>query len=400
MRKHVDPVYQDQSQLYSIAYSCPWVMNAMLALSSHHLSWLRSRNGDPAVPYYANAVRDLRRNMSLMSANDDSLLSAITFLGLYEELRSDNLSHHMVHFNTSSQILRARMSDLKQCDKVVFLRIHAESAMYHLSTRALFADTLPDERDWAQLQQYLTMRLPFEGVEWTESPLLGSIPRLFTLILETTRLSRAVPLNTTLTEKAKTYLDEIQVDKFRLALLKSKIAAEYENLEPTMELEVYCMPKLYLLALEIFLFKIMGPITTHADNPEIQKRADEAHALFRTAPFQTIHDEMRPGPDPAYPFTESNCWPLMIIGCASTRQEHIATLKAVFLNLWRVRYSGYVRKVIRVVDAAWKLNHAYCESKNGFSLETAMNPAVEAMVPIDGLDVLIQRQGVGWESSS
>ncbi|KAL1638027.1 hypothetical protein SLS58_009048 [Diplodia intermedia] len=386
MRKHVHPAYFDQTTLYSIAYSCPWLMNAILALSSHHLSWLQSKNGDPAVPYYAKAVRDLRKNMSSMSPDDDSLLSTITFLGLYEELRSDNFSHYVVHFNTSSQILKARMGELKQWRDAnfIFLRIHAESAMYHLSTRALFAESLPDERDWAQLQQYLSTCPPsgqgFQltgspasgATEWTESPLLGSIPHLFTLILETTRLSRAAPLNDALMAKAQGYLDETREDNLRLASFRSRIAAEHDEPEPTLELEVHCIPRLYLLALEIFLLKITGPATTRAASPAIQKRADAAHALFRTAPFRPVHDEMRFGPDPAYPFTESICWPLLIVGCATAREEHVAALKAVFLDLWRVRYSGYT-----AASAA---------------------PPSASTPPVDGLDVLLHAQGSGWGS--
>ncbi|KKY13278.1 putative fungal zn binuclear cluster domain containing protein [Diplodia seriata] len=337
MRKHVHPAYFDQAPLYSIAYSCPWLMNAILALSSHHLSWLQSKNGDPAVPYYAKAVRDLRKNMSSMSPDDDSLLSTITFLGLYEELRSDNFSHHMVHFNTSSQILKARMGELQQRRDAnsIFLRIHAESAMYHLSTRALFAESLPTERDWAQLQQYLSTHPPSGAAEWTESPLLGSIPHLFTLILETTRLSRSAPLNDALMEKAAGYLSEIREANLRLASFRSRIAASHDSSpDPTLALEVHCIPALYLLALEMLLLKITRPATTRADSPDIQERADSAHALFHTPPFRPVLDAMRAGPDPTFPFTESNCWPLLVIGCATTRGEHVKALKAVLLNLW------------------------------------------------------------------
>ncbi|EKG20754.1 hypothetical protein MPH_01921 [Macrophomina phaseolina MS6] len=302
-RRHVDPVYQDQTTLCCIAYTCPWVMNALLSLSSHHLSWLRTRNGDPAVPYYAKAVRDLRRNMTSMSANDDSLLVAITFLGLYEELRSDEFSDAMVHFKTSSRILRTRMSDLvKSCatsSQMVFLRMHAESAMYHLSTRAMFLEQLPTEREWAQLQLYLQMRPAPGAAEWSESPLLGSIPRLFTLILETTRLSRTVPLNEALMKKAQNCFDEIQKARIRLEHLKAKALAEQSDHEPTLELEIDCIPRLYILALEIFLLKIMGPLTTRSNSPEVQTRVEEAHTLFFTAPFQEVHDHMRPGPNPA-----------------------------------------------------------------------------------------------------
>ncbi|GME31415.1 Fungal Zn binuclear cluster domain containing protein [Neofusicoccum parvum] len=403
-RKHADPVYRDQSTLCSIAYSCPWVMNALLSLACHHRSWLESKNGDPAVPYYAKAVRDLRKNMSTMSATDDSLLVTITFLGLFEELRSDKFSESMVHFNTSSRILRTRMAELvgpsSSISQVVFLRLHAESAMYHLSTRAMFSEKLPDEREWAQLERYLSMRPAPDATDWSESPLLGSIPRLFTLILEITRLSRRVPLDEAHMKKAQRYLDEIQESKIRLQSIKTRVLAANASAEPTLELEIACVPRLYILALEIFLFKIMGPLTTHAINPEIQKRVDEAHVLFHTAPFQSVHDELRPGPNPAYPFTESNCWPLMIIGCAAIQDEHVQTLKKIFLNLWRVRYSGYVRKVIRVVDAGWKSNLRYRNSTRSSSLGENRPPRLREMGPMDGLDILVQGDKLAWDVSS
>lgn len=403
-RKHVDPVYQNQTALCSIAYSCPWVMNALLSLSSHHFSWVESRNGDSAVPYYVKAVRDLRRNMSSMSATDDSLLVSITFLGLYEELRSDEFSEPMVHFNTSSRILRTRMNDLmKSCatsGQRVFLRMHAESAMYHLSTRALFTDQLPTEREWAHLQLYLSMSPAPGAADWSESPLLGSIPRLFTMILETTRLSRAVPLNEVMMKKAQVYLDEIQEARVRLKAMKSGVLAEDDSHEPTLELEIDCIPRLYILALEIFLFKIMGPLTTNAINPEIQKRVDEAHNLFLTTPFQEIHDEMRPGPNPAYPFTECNCWPLMIFGCAAIRETHINTLKSIFLNLWRVRYSGYVRKVIRVVQAGFNANKRYRDGSKPPSRNFEASLDDEDAGPMDGLDILVQKKALSWSSFS
>ncbi|KAL1614531.1 hypothetical protein SLS54_009705 [Diplodia seriata] len=375
-------------------------MNALLALSSHHLSWLQSKNGDPAVPYYAKAVRDLRKNMSSMSPDDDSLLSTITFLGLYEELRSDNFSHHMLHFNTSSQILKARMGELKQRRDAnsIFLRIHAESAMYHLSTRALFAESLPTERDWAQLQQYLSTSPSPGAAEWTESPLLGSIPHLFTLILETTRLSRSVPLNDALMAQAAGYLSEIREANLRLASFLSRIAASHDDEpDPTLELEVHCIPALYLLALEMLLLKITRPQTTRADTPDIQKRADAAHALFHTPPFRPVLlDETRCfGPDPTFPFTESNCWPLLVIGCATTRAEHTKALKAVFLNLWRVRYSGFVRRAIRVVDAAWEANRACRDAP--FSDTAVAPPSPSSHPPVDdGLDVLLLHARRGW----
>lgn len=390
IRKHVDPIYLDQSTLYSVAYSCPWVMNALLSLSSHQLSWLQSKNGDSAMPYYAKAVKELRKNMSSMSEANDSLLVTVTFLGLYEELRSDKFSQSMVHFNTTSRILRSRLPELARLghspSHSVFLRVHAESAMYHLSTRAIFTDKLPDEGEWAQLESYLSMRPAPAATDWTESPLLGSIPRLFMLILETTRLSRSVPLNEARMKKAQSYLTEIQAEKFRLDSIKSQALAGNKVHEPTLELEIDCVPRLYMLALEIFLLKITAPLITHAINPEIRKRVDEAHSLFRAAPFQEVYDELRHDQNSAYPFTESNCWPLMVIGCASIRDDHVTMLKNIFINLWRVRFNGYVRRVTRVVDAAWNANLRYRTS-------TELSPKLCVMDLVDGLDILIPKNG-------
>ncbi|KAF2144891.1 uncharacterized protein K452DRAFT_305852 [Aplosporella prunicola CBS 121167] len=406
VREYTDPTFADQSHVLTVALGDPCVMDSLLANACLFLASADESysNNDAALKFYAKAVRGLRQNLQDLQVTeaDDALLISTTFLGLYEETINDTYYRPLLHYATTAQLLKLQAPGLAQNSnsktRQIFLRCIAESTVYHITTRAIFEpeiDRLSNIFTWSEIEPFLQLRAVADASDCANSPLLGSIPKIYYLVFETTRLTRRVPLETQDMNTAQAVLGEVTNIKAQIEQSVTQTPSSdgmsscevQEQREPEKDDHV---SNFWILALKIALFKIIDPSTT-VSNPMIQGLVKQGCDLLQAPAFAFFVDgEIQL--EALWEFCDMICWPLMVLGCAALHREHISMLKTIIVNLADARYcSAYELLIRQIMEAAWKANERTHSMPSSTSSEPWEMPVYGSQ---DGLDILIQDHSI------
>lgn len=282
-----------------------------------------------------------------------------------------------------------------------FERTLLDSVLYHFSTRILFErDIEPSCSSFPSV----TMAKYIDALEHATKdnnnrdiilPVLGKIPPpIFLLIYQVTWLSRQLPMdasNHSLAIDCLAELDSLEGRYQALSLSSTDSLPGMRNSD--------IAPKLYALALRIFLAKVLDPDNVSCDSPWIQDLCRIGFRLLQS-----------------YDGTESCgqliCWPVMVLGCAacptttdestlefvdgdilSVNFQMRQTMQDVLLQIWKVSYSGNVRRTASALRQIWALPKFLVATPHDDLLPTSQ-------IRYDGLKALISKAGLGPDSFS
>lgn len=274
--------------------------------------------------------------------------------------------------------------------RMAFLRQQADLAVYHIATRAIFEpDTqrLSTKNYIEGLDTYIKRAHPGpQDVDpFPSSSFLGPIPGLYSLVYQITLLARRTPLIIFDLAQAQAYHDKIIEIKALFDAASFLHFGGEDVANPFLAED--CTPRLYILALDIMLTKIMHPGTTAA-NLDIQNRIHEACRLLSRRSFVSAHDEETHG-DMYYHLAQPLCWPLLVIGVAALRKEHRNGFEKVLDDLWNVSYDGFVRRVSAILKRVWSIG------EDSISKSRVTDPlVVDRQDSVVGLDILLQKKGL------
>jgi hypothetical protein len=272
-----------------------------------------------------------------------------------------------------------------------------DSVLYHFATRIVLeedigpvCDSFPTET----VAKYIEV-LETEGQkDYTESkllPVIGRIPpALFLLIYQVTWLSRQLPFFTDQNHRlAVQCLSELNV----MEELQPSLGynAQTDKLSQATNSDIAGM--LYLLSLKIYLAKVLDPhhVTTGCSWLGSHTiAADNLLAAF----------------DGTIPCGQFICWTILVLGCAacpttvsevtnpSTCEGHHLRarirnrIQELLLQIWKVSYSGYVRRVASALERIWSLPASLARI---YPTDAAICPEQE----YDGLQALTHKYGAG-----
>lgn len=234
-----------------------------------------------------------------------------------------------------------------------------------------------------------------EHSQKTFLPVLGKTPpALFLQIYQITWLSRQLPFDCgdhyALTLECLDELENIKrscpIVGYEDVLLPSATSMrKLSNSETS--------AKLYFLATQIFIAKVLDPQGISSSSPRIEELTAPGTALLEVY-------------DATAACGQYICWPLLILGCAAcpvtfpkTKQNHQhdpgeqrrAQLRSLIqkklIEIWKVSYSGYAKRTACALDRIWQLPSILAKVSNG----TTLSPEIE----YDGLNALIYNSGLG-----
>lgn len=393
------PFHRDNSHCLSLALQVPWLMDAILALAIHHYALSQKESSASALRHYGQAVKGLRESVPCMTSPEDVVLCTVTFAGLFEERLSDHRDSFMVHFYSSCNFLRALTPTLEanrgSNGRMAFLRQQADLAIYHIATRAIFEqDTqkLLEHHYLEGLEAYLQKVHPGpQDIDpFPSSSFLGPVPELYTLVYQITLLARKTPLGIFEMAQAQAHFKRIIEIKALFDATSFLHFAGKGVANPFLAED--CTPRLYMLALEIMLTKIMKPETTAA-NLDIQNRVHEAYSLLSRRSFIFAHDTETHG-DMSYHLSEPLCWPLLVIGAAVLRTEHRDAFEKVLEDLWYISYNGFVRRVSAILKMVWSADGGRVGNLEATDSSMANNQVIDHPDSSIGFDVLLRQNGL------
>jgi hypothetical protein len=303
-------------------------------------------------------------------------------------------------------VLEEQTADIPRLDLAqlsVFHRTLLDSVLYHFSTRLIF------ERDIDLICSAFpaqTMAKYLEALE-AESrdprrissilPVLGTTPpALFLQIYQITWLSRQVPFDTdgdyALALQCLAELESIQASVQTIDIEDTVMSATAEDVPRPTSSDIAA--QLYILATRIYVLKVLDPKGVSSDLPQICDLL--AGALGPLSMF-----------DGAAPCGQFICWPVLILGCAAcstsrveaTKTHHDAPeaqlrsrmralIQSQLLQIWKISYSGYVRRTAGALEKIWSLPTILIKT-------TAEEDPSPLEIQYDGLNALISKNGLG-----
>lgn len=247
---------------------------------------------------------------------------------------------------------------------LIFNRCLAENLLYHLSILSLFHGThLCHVSQLDEMQDLLAAKTFPDWPQWANSPLLGGCYSLFRLIYEITELRFMAYNKSKALFLAQRLFGQDQT-------IRNGVLSAYNQ-----EKKSNCFNELRLFstAAKILLIKTIYSERQIID-PFIQRLAHDGI------------DQLRYWPS-ADRFDQFFCWPLLIIGCAITHDEHIELVRHKLDEAWNTSRCGDVRRVRRILEHAWELPVEAPENASPAAL--GWNRTTGSR-----LDILLHKEGV------
>jgi hypothetical protein len=270
----------------------------------------------------------------------------------------------MLHLEGLGKLFKIRKANSVFPDpQKTFPRVIGEAFTYHLATSSLLnagVDHIAEQFTWADLNAYENST-PFpDASEIANSPILGSPVELYHIIFGITRLSRHTPLKRSDQNQATNYKN--QLDKLQREMSRSPSRNEID------EDKLRRGALLYILASQLFSFKVL--------NPEIDSADQTVRYIMTTALTLLQNCEMNTGSCSYF------CWPLTVLACAVQYEEEVQLIKAKLAEIWQLTLSGQIYRTIRIVNSIWDAERFGCQS------------FVREGRPSYGLDRLIHKNGL------
>ncbi|EXJ94756.1 hypothetical protein A1O1_03154 [Capronia coronata CBS 617.96] len=400
--------FRNVSAVLSAGFDVPWVMHAALAPAALHASHAALIPKADAMAYTQSALQGLRQavqNTKSQAASNESFLVASLFLGVFEDFYSSPSSQSLTHYGAIGRVLEEQAADIPrfEIDQLsIFHRTLLDSVLYHFSTRLIFEqdiDVICRSFPSQTVAKYIEA-LDADRKEGRQHasilPVLGKTPpALFLQIYQITWLSRQLPFhhghNYTLALQCLTEVDHLQET---CAIFDTKDTFGSQPNHSTRTSDSAVAAKLYFLATRIFIMKVLDPEGVCSGSSQIQALLAEGLELL------TVYD----GSAPCGQFI---CWPILILGCAACpvttsetqnslsytpeealRSEMRSLIQTQLLQIWKVSYSGHVRRIAGALERIWKLPRSLAKHP-----EELLATNHEAQ--FDGLNTLISKNGVG-----
>ncbi|OAL30461.1 hypothetical protein AYO22_01659 [Fonsecaea multimorphosa] len=397
--------FRDVSFVFALGFDEPWVMHSALAPAALHASFASLLPKEDAMLYTQSALQGLQQALQPRSGRippEDAFLAASLFLG---DFYSSSCSASLTHYRAIAKILEDRVAKIPRLDIGQLSILHStllDSVLYHFSTRLIFEKDIDATCRSFPCQ---TMIKYIEALEVAKRdnraeplilPVLGRTPpALFVQIYQITWLSRQIPFrDRDLYGLASQSLIELEAlaEKYPAVVsddmpcLKPSVTVSFTNSE--------IAAKLYYIAAQIFVAKVLNPEGLSSQSPQIQAQISKGAALL----------EMYDATSPCGQFI---CWPLLILGCAAcptttseaqqTRSSNIyafhrselrCLIQAKLVQIWHVSYSGYVKRTAGALEKVWQLPSVLVNV-------SGRTCAASEEVTFDGLSALIHKEGLG-----
>ncbi|ETI25005.1 hypothetical protein G647_04375 [Cladophialophora carrionii CBS 160.54] len=396
--------FRDLSFVFAIGYDKPWVVHAALAPAALHASFSSLVTKEDAVLYTQSAIRGLRQSLlpsrPVTLRRDPCLATSLFLADFYLSPFNAGLTHHQA----IAQLLEAQFAASSRLDIKSLSILHLtllDASLYHLSTRLILEkdiDAIWDAFPSATFSKYIEAHESEARDVNAQRPILPVLgrtpPALFVLIFQVTWLSRKVPSPG----------DEHYGHAFQYLIELDRIEDNYPGVrsEENTVLGAHgtaashnseLAAKLYFLAAQIFVAKVVNPHGVTSTSTQIQTLLIKGMALLELF-------------DPTVPCGQFICWPLLILGCAAcatTASEAVQCsdepevrrgqmrrlIQERLLRIWNVSYSGYVQRTLGALEKVWKLPGIIARiPTTGSQL-----PGVEA--EYDGLNALLSKNGLG-----
>ncbi|KAH8803653.1 fungal-specific transcription factor domain-containing protein [Xylogone sp. PMI_703] len=345
VRMHAHPDFHKHAYMMSLALHIPSVLDILLACVASHLAGKTGEQElqDLASKYYSLAIQGTRKKLDseTITGAEDWLFITIIFFYLYEIWSPNQLFNAACHIRGAIQLMAFRNKALQSglsSAPLSFLRITAESVLYHLTTLSLFIEDLDgvsEDPVFEHTQAFLGLNIFPKSSTTVNSPVLGSSADMWRIILLIGRLSRNVPLTSDELHTATALNVELRVWHAQLSSIQSDTGIRTEA-EITQFDESH---RLYIVAVRILLLMILN-LNVAIDMEDIQDLVSEGAELLHSGLTYTRCSQFF-------------CWPTLILGSVSIEQDHIATIYKVLADMWNRSYSGYVMKARQTLDAIW-----------------------------------------------
>ncbi|EXJ73733.1 uncharacterized protein A1O5_03495 [Cladophialophora psammophila CBS 110553] len=400
--------FRDVSFVFAIGFDEPWVMHSALAPAALHASFAALIPKEDAMLYTQSALQGFQQALQPTTRRSfprDAFLAASLFLG---DFYSSSCSASLTHYRAIAKILEGQVAEIPRLDIGQLSILHLtllDSVLYHFSTRLIFEK---DIGATCRAFPYQTVIKYIEALEGAKRdgltgplilPVLGRTPpALFLQIYQITWLSRQVPFAHCelygLALQCSTELEGLAEDH---PMIASGIIPSLQSTVPVSISNSEIAAKLYYIATQIFVAKVLNPEELSSQSPQIRAQISKGAVLL----------EMY---DASLPCGQFICWPLLVLGCAAcpttkseVQQNHLSNtcelrrsrmrclIQAKLVQIWNVSYSGYVKRTAGALKKIWQL------------------PSILAKVPVngyagneegeyDGLMALIQKDGLGAAS--
>ena len=410
------------SFLFDISYNYPFVMHAALAPAALHASFAELIPREDAMVYTQSALQGLRQatpTLSYSADARDAFLIASLFMGIFEVSKykcpnSDFTcvdcnqdfypaasSASLTHYRAIGKVLEetiAGVPRLQLSSMSFFERTLLDSVLYHFATRLLLAEDIETtcaSFPTATVAKYIEA-LESESDGYSASapvlPVIGKIPpALFLTIYQITWLSRQLPFvddhNHNLALGCLAELDGLQ-DMHPILLHEDE--ADFQNLSNS-----DIAAKLYALALRIFIAKVIEPDNVSSTSPWIEALLATGLALLKQYDGSAL-------------FGQFISWPMLVLGCAScpvtlsemlqdksgdsgpaVRAHTRRLIQALLLQIWKVSFSGYVKRTATALERIWKIPNVLRSKNRKYVSDSDEEPWY------DGLLALISKHGPG-----
>jgi hypothetical protein len=338
---YADPGFrQPETWIASSSQPRP-LKEALLALSSLHVSKKGASQDPMALGYYSSSVQDLRRQVGYrsMTGSEDHLLMNVVWFYIFEiwGLRLDHLVGAATHLKGALQILKLRQSSnvgIQNGIPNAMDRLCAESVLYNLGNMAFFDKSLcllPISKVRDVLGPLLAEPSFPNASSIANAPVLG-VPaaEMYFLVLEVSQLSHCTPFSDK--DRARgTEILEI-LEKLRMYPDNSPFATPTDIHTQLMYEAAY----LYVLAAKTLLFLLLNPNTSHT-HCTIQGYASQAMSILRTGVM-------------GQPCKQFFCWPLLILSSVLELLEDISFMHHELQAAWRISSCGNVLVVLQVFE--------------------------------------------------
>ena len=237
----------------------------------------------------------------------------------------------MFHLEAAGQLFKLRkakgITSISEASSTPLhlYRVATESFLYHIATMALFhedIDELSNKFSWADLHDGLNSN-PFpDASKFANSPITGPLHNVYRLVFEVTELSRHVPL------EGEDYQNALQY-KLELETLKETLPQESEEDSTNpLALSLEQSDLLYVLPLQIYLFKVLHP-EVPATHVYIQSLVRECMPLIQDC---LVGD----------PSNFNLWWPILILSCAVQSPADVSLLKERLIEIWKCTLCGHI----------------------------------------------------------
>lgn len=284
----------------------------------------------------------------------------------------------------------------------MFQRTLLDSVLYHFSTRLIFEQDV--EAVCASFPS-LTLAKYIEALDvesrdprrtFSILPVVGKTPPgLFLQIYQITWLSRQIPFdhghNYVLALQSLTELENLQAT---CSVITFEETVPFQDDANTGISNTDIAAKLYFLATRIFIAKVLNPNGVSSTS---------RHILTLLTRGLELLDKY----DGSAPCGQFICWPMLIFGCAACPVTHPEAIEILhesadaalrlemrtliqrqLVQIWKISYSGYVRRTAGALERIWSLPDTLMKQP------TETN-STSSEVEYDGLHALILKNGLG-----